>query len=217
MPRMSPPPHPLDVPQACPVKWARPAAVLLMAATFGAAALPCALAAQAAGTDFAVGGGFGMLAAGMPEAPVLRGSITLGRGSSVVTLRSHSATELVGAGSPDEWLFETGLLLGRRARRQKVDLAAAAGIAWTSGILRGAPRPVSHPSGNPALDLLQWLAEGSPHEEQRFRTVGAPLEVQVAVAPLPRWQLALTGFANVNSGRSFAGAAVESRIGSRRR
>jgi hypothetical protein len=197
-----------------PVAGVAAAALLLAIALFGA--LPSGLAAQGTRTDFALGGGVGLLAAGIPQAPALRGSLAWGRGGALVTIRSLVATELVG-GTPDEWLFETGLLVGKRARHQTVDLAGSAGVAWAGGMRRGKPIPLANPSGNPVFDLLAWMAEGSRHEEDPFGTLGVPLEAQVVLAPLPRWQIGLVAFANLNSGRSFAGAAIESRLGTRRR
>jgi hypothetical protein len=194
----------------------RTALPLLLAAALahGVATVP---ATAQHSRDFAFGAGPGILAIGITQAPTLRGSLAWGRGGLLITGRSITATELAPAGSPDEWLFEAGLLLGKRSRQGSLDYAASAGVAHVGGILRGAPIPVQDGPSHPAAALLVWLAAGSPHEEERFATIGLPLEAQVAWAALPRLQLALIGFGNLNSGRSFAGAAVEGRLGSRRR
>jgi hypothetical protein len=193
------------------------AATLLLATGLAGAAPPGGLAAQGAGSDFALGGGVGMLATGIPQAPALRGSLAWGRGAALVTVRGLAATEWALAGNPEERLFEAGLLLGRRTRGQPVDLAASAGIAWAGGMRRGEPIPPASPSGHPVWDLLAWVAEGSPHEEDPFGAIGVPLEAQLILSPLQRWQIGLVAFANLNAGRSFAGAAIESRLGTRRR
>jgi hypothetical protein len=193
------------------------AAALLLATGLAGAAPPGDLAAQGARTDFALGGGMGMLATGIPQAPALRGSLVWGHGAAIVTVRSLAATEWPLAGNPEERLFEAGLLLGRRTRGQAVDFAASAGVAWAGGMRRGEPVPLANPSGHPVWDLLAWVAEGSPHEEDPFGAIGVPLEAQLILSPLQRWQIGLVAFANLNSGRSFAGAAIETRLGTRRR
>lgn len=178
--------------------------------------IPEAGASRRAGSDrpvFRVGVGLGVGTVGSAQGgAALRGGVSLSpRPDRSFSVRASWVEELALFTSPAESAWDVGILYGAQKRSRRGYLSASAGLALVGGMRRGALIPPAEE----CWDL--WCALGQAfdqrYEEEPFRTVGIPFDVEAGWTFSDSFGLALTGFGNLNSTRSFVGYSLTFLVG----
>jgi hypothetical protein len=104
--------------------------------------------------------------------------------------------------SPDETVWDAGVLYGRIAKVSYGLASISGGIGVVGGVRRG--KYLSSSGG--------WFGT-SYYEKLTFLTVGIPVEGQLFWTPLDFWGIGFYGFANLNKEKSFIGALLCIQIG----
>jgi len=132
-------------------------------------------------------------------------AVQWGKGSTLWTVASAGCSEIDLFVDPLESVGDMGVLYGKRWSGPVGYISASAGLALVNGMRRGEYRESSG----------VWFIT-SHYEKDPFVTVGVPANVQLVLAPIKYFGLALDLFGNVNPERSFGGATVSLLIGKMR-
>ena len=127
------------------------------------------------------------------------------RGPGQWTVQYSSCTEFVilGGKDPLESVRDLGVLYGKRWSEPGLGfMSVSGGLALVHGVRRG---EFVRSSGS-------WFGT-SHYEEESFVTVGLPVDVQFALAPIQGIGLAVDLFGNLNPERSYGAATISLIIG----
>jgi hypothetical protein len=180
----------------------RPRALLCIAVAALVVGAAAPLAAQAAPSRVSLALGAGA-AAGPFSGPALHASLALTSGSRVLSVRHTSLLEFALFVEPAESVWDAGLLYGSRGGQEKGYWSASGGLALVGGTRRG---QYLGPSCSGC-----WLS--ARYRAERFLTLGIPAEVEAVWTPHRSFGVGAVGFANVSPARSFAGGALQVKIG----
>jgi hypothetical protein len=199
-------------------RWTRIVGSLLLAAAtlasdVRAQAAPPVVPLDQGPSGVRIGLGLGVAAiANASSGIAARGGLTVPfRGANLMTLRVAYAEEFLLFTSPSMSVWDVGVLYGRQARGKWTYGSAAAGLALTGGMQRGA-RVTSY-SECYFLECLGQLFAGTDYEERPFTTVGIPFELEAGFTFSSVIGIALNVFGNVNQKQSTLGASLSLLLG----
>jgi len=130
----------------------------------------------------------------------INASLNYTKNDRIYKFRSLLAAELVVAGpSPNDEIWELGLLYGLHLTKDEVSVSFLAGIGYTGGIYRG--------------DRLYSDMFNVYYEELTYETFGLPLEIQLDINKTRPFGLSLSAFGNINVEKSFAGLSLSLLLG----
>ncbi|UCH14679.1 MAG: hypothetical protein JSV22_01640 [Bacteroidales bacterium] len=146
--------------------------------------------------------GCGACLFGIPSPPAGWGAFSAGTGisfqsgkSSLISIRFTYNREPAIFKSPDERVWDVGILYGIMAKKPYGFASISGGVSFVGGVKRGEK-----------LDFLEY-------EKRSFNTVGFPVEGQLLFTLTPSFGLGFNGFANINGEKSFYGVLFCIKIG----
>jgi hypothetical protein len=117
----------------------------------------------------------------------------------LLSLRLVHNSEFLSFSSPDERVWDVGLLYGGIARGRYGFMSLSGGISMVGGVRRGE-----------FVKSTGFLS--SEHKKDRFFTVGLPIEAQLFWTPSQNFGIGLYGFSNINKEETFTGVALAVQI-----